>query len=174
MPTHTVVFKVIGCTKETQYQNILEQCRDLLEDGHSVCVKLSPEPDNVFDPKAIAFLCEVDNKSQRIGYVVKEVQDAVHAALIVNDITNVSFKWIKYITDWYRCGPGFFAGVYVTKRGAWPSIVVRAKSTKYRRVSLHTEPIHSFIIYHCKRLSANCNYHYFIILFIGCSVLYKL
>ena len=104
---------MIGCTKETQYQNILEQCRDLLEDGHSVCVKLSPEPDNVFDPKAIAFLCEVDNKSQRIGYVVKEVQDAVHAALIVNDITNVSFKWIKYITDWYRCGPGiFFAGVY--------------------------------------------------------------
>ncbi len=130
VPTRTVVFKVIGCTKEPQYQYILEKCRDLLGEGHSVCVKLSPEPDNLFDPKAIAFLCEVDKKAQRIGYVVKEVQDAVHAALIANDITNVSFKWIKYITDWYRCGPGFFAGVYVTKRGAWPSVVVRAQSTR--------------------------------------------
>ena len=92
MHTHTVVFKVIGCTKEPQYQYILEKCRDLLEDGHSVCVKLSPEPDNIFDRKEIAFLCEVENKFQRIGYVVKEVQDAVHAALISNDITRVSFK----------------------------------------------------------------------------------
>lgn len=128
--THTVVFKVIGCTKEPQYQYILEKARNLMEQGQSVCVKLSPEPDNPFDPKAIAFLCKVDEKYERVGYVVREVQDAVHVALSANDIIDVSFKWIKYITDWYRSGPGYFAGIYVTKKGVWPKHVIRAMSTR--------------------------------------------
>ena len=71
--THTVTFKVIGCTKEPEYQHILEKSRDLLEEGCVVHVKLSPEPNNPFDPKAIAFICEVDGKLHRIGYVVREV-----------------------------------------------------------------------------------------------------
>ena len=128
--THTVTFKVIGCTKEPEYQHILEKSRDLLDEGCLIHVKLSPEPGNPFDPKAIAFICELDGKFPRIGYVVREVQEAVRTALAANEITDVSFKWIKYVTDWYRCGPGFFAGVNITKRGIWPSVVVRARSTR--------------------------------------------
>ena len=93
-------------------------------------MKLLPEPDNTFDPKAIAFLCKVEEKYERVGYVVREVQDAVHVALSANDIIDVLFKWIKYITDWYRSGPGYFAGVYVTRNGVWPHHVVRAMSTR--------------------------------------------
>ena len=128
--THTVTFKVIGCTKESQYQQILQKARDLLEEGRTVTVKLSPEPDNPFDSKAIDFLCEVDEKFQRIGYVVKEVREAVHYGLIAVDIIEVAFKWVKFITDWYRCGPGYFAGINVTKRGVWPSVVFWARSTR--------------------------------------------
>ena len=83
VPTYTVVFKVIGCTKETQYQNILEQCRDLLEDGHSVCVKLSPEPDNVFDQ----IMCLTPK--QLLSFVKWNQRMVQDAALIANDITNV-------------------------------------------------------------------------------------
>ena len=44
---------------------------------------------------------------QRVGYVVKEVQDAVHAALASNAIIDVS---IKYVTDWYRMDQGSLLG----------------------------------------------------------------
>ena len=128
--THTVTFKVIGCTKESQYQHILQKAQNLIDDHQNISVKLCPEPDNPFDHKAIAFMCKIDGKYQRIGYVVKEVQEAVQAALDADDITQVEFKWVKFISDWYRCGPGYFAGVNVTRKGVWPSVVVRAQSTR--------------------------------------------
>ena len=90
-----------------------------MDEGHNVPVKLSPEPENPVDPKAMAFLCEMDGKFQRIGYVVKEVQQAVRNALNARDVIDVRFKWVKYISDWYRCGPGYFAGVNVTTKGVW-------------------------------------------------------
>ena len=51
-------------------------------------------------------------------------------ALSNGDISSVKFAWIKYITDWKRCGPGFFAGVSVTKRGVWPNTVRKVASTR--------------------------------------------
>ena len=40
---------------------------------------------------------------------MKEAQDAVYDALIRIDITVVTFKWVKYVSDLYnRMGPGFF------------------------------------------------------------------
>ena len=31
----------------------------------------------------------------------------------------IRFAWIKYITDWFRSGPGFFAAINTSKRGDW-------------------------------------------------------
>ena len=41
---HTVVFKVIGCTKEHVCQETLRRVRDTLDQGQNVPVTLSPEP----------------------------------------------------------------------------------------------------------------------------------
>lgn len=128
--SHEVVFKCIGATKSRDYQNVLKKARDVIIAGHRVPVKLCPEPLNPYNPKAIAFQCCMDGKWYRIGYVVDEIVSEVHAAMDQHAITSVEFSWIRYITEWSRSGPGFFAGIAVTKSGAWPACVVRAGSTK--------------------------------------------
>ncbi len=42
---------------------------------------MSPEPTNPVDAHAIAFECKLNDKWQKIGYVVREALDAVHDAL---------------------------------------------------------------------------------------------
>jgi len=129
-PTHTISFKVIGCTKETRYQQALQVASRQLDVGVHVPVHIEVEPGNPVDPNAIAFMCNVNGSIQRIGYVVKEAKSAVLQALNVNDIIAVKFKWVRYVTDWYRMGPGYFAAVNITKKGMWPVQVVRARSTR--------------------------------------------
>ncbi len=128
--THTIPFKVIGCTKETRYQDVLRRASSLRNAGVAIPVELRIEPGNPVDPNAIAFMCSVDGCFERVGYVVKEARDAVHDALTRNDITLIKLKWVKYVTDWYRMGPGFFAAVNITKKGVWPTNVVMVKSTR--------------------------------------------
>lgn len=128
--SHTVVFKVIGCTKESRYQLLLVWARQRLEDSHPVEVHLKPEPSNPYDPNAVAFCCLKDGKLERFGYVVKEAAKEVCDALRGNQITSISFHWIKYITDWSRSGPGYFSAVKVTKLGKWSSAVLKCASTR--------------------------------------------
>ena len=128
--SHTVTFKVIGCTKESRYQSKLQTAKTLLDSGATVPVQVTPEPLNPVDPLAIAFTCNLGGKWQQIGCVVKEACPHVHDAITSNAIVKTEFKWIKYITDWYRMGPGFFAGVSITKNGVWPPPVVRSRSTR--------------------------------------------
>ena len=74
--THTVVFKCIGVTKEKKYQDTLKYAKKRLDDdGFKLPVKFQPEPDNKWDSKAIAFMCQDNLGWQRIGYVVREVTD---------------------------------------------------------------------------------------------------
>lgn len=127
---HEVVFKCIGATKSRDYQIVLKKARDLIIAGHHVPVKLCPEPSNPYNSKAIAFQCNVDGKFYRIGYVIDEIVSEVHNAMDQHAILSVEFSWIRYITEWSRSGPGFFAGIAVTKSGQWPACVVRASSTK--------------------------------------------
>ena len=127
---HTTTFKVIGCTKEQVYQEILRIVRDSLDQGRNIPVSLVPEPRNPFNSNAIAFTCMVNGKWHRIGYVVNEILNEVHNALNGGEIVQVEFSWVKYISDWTRSGPGFFAGVSVTKRGYWSHSVTRAASTR--------------------------------------------
>ena len=126
---HTVVFKVIGCTKEAMYQDTLYKAKCVLESGNDVTVKLDPEPTNPQDSQAVAFVCLLERKQYRIGYVVREILPDVHSALNNNEIVDVKFGWIKYRSDW-RSGPGYFAGVKVTKIGQWSRSVVRAASAR--------------------------------------------
>ena len=95
---HSVVFKCMGCVKEHRYQEILAIASKRMKDGETVAVKLQEEPDNPFDSSAIAFVCMLEDKWERIGYVVKEVLDPVHDAIRNNHITEVRlYEWPKSV-----------------------------------------------------------------------------
>ena len=71
-----------------------------------------------------------------IGYVVSELLEEVHDATNAGSILSVQFAWIRYIIDWSRSGPGFFAGIAgiagtaIEKTGEWSSSAKRAASTR--------------------------------------------
>ena len=50
--TNTLVFKCMGCHKETRYQKALERVRDLMAEGKSVPVAIVPEKTNIYDARA--------------------------------------------------------------------------------------------------------------------------
>jgi len=128
--SHWVVFKCIGATRDMNSQEALSLASREMSGDKSVEVELHPEEDNPKNARAIAFRCHVDGKWQRIGYVVEEALDAVHDALKKNEILSVSFDWVKYLIHWSRSGPGWYAGIKITKKGEWPRQVVRSGSTK--------------------------------------------
>ena len=70
--THVVTFKCIGAVHDKIAQQTLRTVRNRMEKGYTVPVKLEPEPDNFWDPNAIAFMCCTDQKWTRIGYIVSE------------------------------------------------------------------------------------------------------
>ena len=117
--SHVLTFKCIGATKSQDYQAALRKARDLMLGGQVVPVTLMHEPTNPHDSRALAFVCHIDGKQQIIGYVVSEVVEEVHSAIDAASIVSVKFAWVRYITDWTRSGPGFFAGVDIEKKGRW-------------------------------------------------------
>ena len=99
-------------------QEVLRRAKDLCAMGMDVPVKIAPEPDNPKDSRAIA-ICYVDGTWNQIGYLVREVLEEVHKAIEHNKIhvLFVKFAWISYIAEWTRSGPGFFAGINISKNG---------------------------------------------------------
>ena len=73
-------FKCIGSTHDNGAQECLSKVTRILCDNGTVETKVAPEPNNVYDAKAIAFVCKVDGNWVRIGYVVKECLPHVHKA----------------------------------------------------------------------------------------------
>lgn len=126
---HCVVFKCIGSTRDPKYQEILKSVAQKRNSGETVDVKLKCEPNNPFDAKAIAFFCNINEKWYRIGYVVREALDAVHDALSNDKIESTTFNWVKYVVHWSKSGPGWYAGINITKIGRWPEAVVRCSSS---------------------------------------------
>ena len=91
---------------------------------------LFQEPNNPVDAKAVSFMCLIDGKWHKIGYVVKEALDDVHAALFCNAIKDVKFAWVKFRIDFHRSGPAFYAAVDITRKGYWSPVVRNPASTK--------------------------------------------
>ena len=126
--THSVVFKCIGAAKERRPQEVLAEASYKIQKGETVEVRLRPEPSNPKDSRAIAFECKINANWERIGYVVRDALNAVHNAIQTDSITSVKFEWIRFITHWSWCAPGWYCGVAVIKRGDWPTEVVRCSS----------------------------------------------
>ena len=126
----TVRFKVIGVTRDDEYQHALEKANELIRAKNDVKVALFQEPNNPVDARAVSFMCLIDGKWQKIGYVVKEALDDVHAALSSNTIRDVKFAWVKFRIDFHRSGPAFYAAVDITRKGCWSPVVHNSASTK--------------------------------------------
>ena len=94
-----VVFKCIGSNRDPCMQSVLHQARDRMLSGLSVPERMTPEPTNIVDSRAIVFEFQLNRKWEKIGYVV---DDYVHSAITGNLIMSVEFKCIKYVTHWTR------------------------------------------------------------------------
>ena len=81
--------------------------------------RLTLEPHNVFDSRAIAIEAEIDSQWKRVGYLVSEVLKCVHEALGSSKIVRVELCWVKFITHWSRSGPGWYCGINISKKGPW-------------------------------------------------------
>lgn len=127
---HTVTFKCVGSTYDADAQECLSKASKILRDGGTAEMKMAQEPNNQYNTRAVAFLCKINDKWQRVGYVVKECLEYVHKAMSEGHILSVKLAWAKYLVCWSRSGPGFYAGVNVTLQGVWHSDVVRSQSTR--------------------------------------------
>ena len=127
--THSVIFKCIGVLKEHRYQETLATTARKIREGEAVPVRLTKEPHNPVDARAIAFECKVDSVWERIGYVVREAVEATHEAIDKGDILKVQFDWVKYIVEFQNCG--FYAGIKITRRGEWPRHVLQCRSKSF-------------------------------------------
>ena len=129
--THTVTFKCIGTTHDPSAQDTLAKVSQILKEKNDVPVGIFPEPNNQYDSKAICFKCQIDSGEwKRIGYIVREALDHVHEAISGGKILNVKFSWVKYLAVWSKSGPGFYAGVNISKNGEWHPAVVKCSSTR--------------------------------------------
>ena len=126
----TVTLKCIGVTRDPSYQESLLSAHRLLTEGKNVPVKLVPEPTNPYDSHAISIQCEVGGNWKIVGYLVKEICDSIHEALDSNSVTSVKFAWIRYKIV-RKTGPGYYAGVEVTRKGEWSPAVMRSASTMF-------------------------------------------
>lgn len=127
---HTVTFKCIGSNRSSTSQRALKAITQLSGDVKDVPVKLHPEPENPVDSEAIAFIAKISGKWHTIGYFFREALPHVHMAVQADKITSVEFSWVKYMVQWSRSGPGYYAGINVTTKGKWPLVVMHSASTR--------------------------------------------
>lgn len=124
----TVAFKCIRVTQDAVYQSILAEVKERLK-REKVAVKMSPEPTNQFDARAIAFQCHHRGTWQTIGYVVREALDDVHEAIETCKIVSVEFAWVKY--KLLKRSPGYYTAILITRKGDWSRTVKRCCSSFY-------------------------------------------
>ena len=125
----TVRFKVIGATRDKNYQHTLEIANEMMRSGKDVYFSLNKEPQNPVDSRAIAFICYVEGEWQRVGYVVRELLDEVHEAMSTNSIRDIKLAWVKFRIDFQASGPGFYAAVDITRIGRWSTTAYASAST---------------------------------------------
>ena len=76
------------------------------------------------DLQAIAFMCELDGKLRRIGYIVKKILPYVHSALRKAE-SGICLDQVYYrlVSLWARL-------FCLCQKGRWPYPVVRAASKR--------------------------------------------
>lgn len=92
--------------------------------GVCVCVRIEPELRNPYDSGA--FLCFVEGPWQRIRYIVREAVKEVHAVITAGDILWVKFVHVKYLIQWYRSAPGFYACINIVRRDEWSHTCIQS------------------------------------------------
>ncbi len=83
--------------KEHKYQQVLAEINLKTKNKSIINTRITPEPQNCFDSRAIAVEVETD-KWERIGYLITDVLEFVHEALAKKKLVSVEMCWVKFIT----------------------------------------------------------------------------
>ena len=127
---HAIIFKCTGSTHDLHAQKVLRCTSEQLHNDNVVPVKIFQQPFNQYNNKDLAFKCWMSDDWNRIGYITCEALDTVHDALNNNFITGVYFAWAKHMLSWTLSGPGYYAGINITKFAEWPAEVYACSSTR--------------------------------------------
>ena len=65
------------------------------------------------------------------GKDVREALDCVHLCLQKKYIVSIKFDWVKYIVHWTSSGPGWYAGITISRKGSWPRVVMQSRSKEF-------------------------------------------
>ena len=74
-------------------------------------------------------ILKIDSDWKRIGYVVQDTLMDVHDAITKGEIISVKIAWVKFLLRWRQSGPGFYAGINVSKQGTWSRTCTQFAST---------------------------------------------
>eukprot|EP00058_Branchiostoma_floridae_P016722 XP_002602210.1 hypothetical protein BRAFLDRAFT_76899 [Branchiostoma floridae] len=117
-------FKVMGPTYYRRRQEVLEEAHEaMIVNNRTPKADLAPEPDNTFDPSAIAVRIYTDNGAEKVGYIQKELTQYIHPLINTNRLGGVRIGKIAFRVDWYL--PGFYIKLMITKLGKWDSAVLK-------------------------------------------------
>ncbi|XP_019642562.1 PREDICTED: LOW QUALITY PROTEIN: exonuclease 1-like [Branchiostoma belcheri] len=122
--THELPFKVMGVTYHKRYQDVLEEAYNAINDNNNTPkADIIPEPDNSFDPNAIAVRIYTDNGPEKVGYIQQALTQHVHQAINTQRLGGVRIGRIAFRTTWYH--PGWYLKLLITKLGKWEGAVVQ-------------------------------------------------
>ena len=120
---HTLPFKVLGTCMSKERQITLENAYEYINNNRHVFVDLEPEPDNTYDPNAIAVYLMSDNDFEKVGYIPRELTCFIHPLLQAGNM-EVSVRNIRFRTNYLRVR--FYLTINITKTGLWDNAVVAA------------------------------------------------
>ena len=61
---------------------------------------------------------------------MREALDSVHDAQDSESTSEVKFLRAKYLVTWVRSGPGYYAGINITRVGQWSTAIHQCASTR--------------------------------------------
>ena len=79
----------------------------------------------IWSHRSLALSTEAKGQWHTFGYVVTELLEEVHGAIVQHEVIKTTFKTIKCMFTCTRCDHGFYAAVNITRKGLWSSQVIK-------------------------------------------------
>ncbi|XP_078605195.1 uncharacterized protein LOC144878465 [Branchiostoma floridae x Branchiostoma japonicum] len=121
------IFRVAGCTWQTYYQDALDACSTLRQEGKEVETRAVFETDNLHDKNAIKFEVFVNDSWQIVGHCPGPKIPKLTRAMKKGDVTDITLNRLRL----EYCPPAqknlYKAYVKIVKKGSWEKDSVNYK-----------------------------------------------